>query len=131
MSKQEAGQAKNTGELAQPMDTFEETIDELLQAKFDAEANQTIVTLFGDIDLYNAAQLKKGLQEYTSTNLLIDCTGLKYIDSTGLGVLVSVLKQARTQGNRVQLVHLKPHLYKIFALTALDTLFEIRQEDEL
>jgi len=86
------------------------------------------VKICGEIDIYNAAQLKEELTDAVSetmSNMVIDCYNLTYIDSTGLGVLISVLKKLKEQGYGIKIMNLKPHIYKIFELTDLQRLFEI------
>jgi len=52
-----------------------------------------------------------------------DQTG--YIDSSGLGVLVSLSKKIREQGGELRLAGLNEDLRTLFELTKLDTLFKI------
>jgi len=81
--------------------------------------------LSGDIDLYNVNQLKDKLAACKAKNIIIDATDLQYIDSTGLGVLVSSLKKVQEDDGCIKIIGLKKHIYKIFALTSLDKIFEI------
>lgn len=48
-----------------------------------------------------------------------------FIDSTGLGALVSVYKKCAEKGGSVKLESLKPEVEKLFKLTRLDKVFEI------
>ncbi len=82
----------------------------------------------GEIDVSNISGFKEALYngiESKTPNILMDCEDLKYIDSTGLGVLVSALKKARALGGFIKIIHLKPYLQKIFTITALDKIFDI------
>ena len=83
------------------------------------------IALHGDIDLYNVNELKEQLQNCQAENILIDASDLQYIDSTGLGVLVSSRNKLKEKNGTIKIVGLKPHIYKIFALTSLDKIFEI------
>lgn len=85
------------------------------------------VSLAGEIDLYNADELKEKLEEIAGADVRVDCTGLEYIDSTGIGILVSRFKKLKDQGYSVRIFGLKPHLYRIFLLTNLQTFFEIEE----
>ena len=80
------------------------------------------VRLSGDVDMYNSDELKAGLSGLEGVDVTLDCSELTYIDSTGLGILVSMLN---SPGRRVLVRGLKPHIYKIFKLTALDGIFDI------
>ena len=48
-----------------------------------------------------------------------------FIDSTGLGALVSIYKKCIEQGGSIKLKSLKPEVEKLFKLTRLDKVFEI------
>ncbi len=85
------------------------------------DGDVTTVKLNGDIDLYNAEEFREAISGVEG-RLLLDCSELNYIDSTGLGVLVSVFK-ANNSG--MTIVGLKPHLYRIFELTGLTSVFDI------
>lgn len=56
---------------------------------------------------------------------LVDFTRTGYIDSSGLGVLVSLSKKIRDEGGDLRLAGLNEDLRTLFELTKLDTLFAI------
>ena len=56
---------------------------------------------------------------------LVDFTRTGYIDSSGLGVLVSLSKKIRDEGGELRLAGLNEDLRTLFELTKLDTLFTI------
>lgn len=93
------------------------------------EQNQTlVVTVEGEVDVSNVKELKQKLEENIlkyRPDIILDCEQLSYIDSTGLGVLISALKKAQNYGKEIKIVQLKPYLFKIFELTGLDKIFEI------
>ena len=87
----------------------------------------TVITVTGYLDAGNAAVLRNKFQEFIfkQQNFVIDVSGLDYIDSTGLGCLVSCLRMASESGGCLKLsgLHDKPQMlfeitkaYKIFAL---------------
>jgi anti-sigma B factor antagonist len=57
--------------------------------------------------------------------LLVDFSKTGYIDSSGLGALVSISKKVREQGGDLRLSGLNEDLRSLFELTKLDTLFAI------
>ncbi|MDL2237617.1 STAS domain-containing protein [Christensenellaceae bacterium OttesenSCG-928-K19] len=93
------------------------------------EAERTLdVMVEGDIDVNSVRQLKKELEENIEAfqpDVIIDCSKLNYIDSTGLGTLVSVLKKVQKYDGKIRITALKPYLFKIFEVTGLAGLFEI------
>ena len=61
---------------------------------------------------------------------VIDFSSTGYIDSSGLGVLVSLSKKIREQGGELRLSSLNEDLRTLFELTKLDTLFRITDTKE-
>ena len=55
----------------------------------------------------------------------MDCTRLNYIDSTGLGVFVAVLKKVKQIDRSITIENLKDSILKLFLITNLDSLFNI------
>lgn len=58
-------------------------------------------------------------------NFVFNFSQCDFIDSTGLGALVSVYKKCAEKGGSVKLESLKPDVEKLFKLTRLDKVFEI------
>ena len=63
--------------------------------------------------------------EAGESKFVLDCLSTEYIDSSGLGVLVSVSKKIREAGGELRLAGLNEDLRMLFELTKLDTLFKI------
>jgi anti-anti-sigma factor len=61
---------------------------------------------------------------------LIDFDETAYIDSSGLGVLVTLSKKIREKGGELRLANLNDDLRALFELTRLDTLFQIADSRE-
>lgn len=70
-------------------------------------------------------ELEKGERKF-----LIDFAQTGYIDSSGLGVLVSLSKKIREHGGELRLADLNDDLQTLFELTKLDTLFQISETRE-
>ncbi|HPT76291.1 MAG TPA: STAS domain-containing protein [Defluviitaleaceae bacterium] len=96
--------------------------------RLDKAKNQWNISIQGEIDIYNSSLLKDKLYELLEqekADLYIDCEGLEYIDSTGLGSLVSVLKKVKQFKGNIHLSNLKPNIAKIFKITDLNKVFVI------
>jgi len=88
----------------------------------------TVVRVEGQLIVGNRQELKAVVDralEQGARKLLIDCTDTGYIDSSGLGALVTMARKAREQGGELRLAGLNEDLRSLFALTKLDTLFVI------
>ena len=93
----------------------------------------TIIDVEGQLIVGNRQELKqKVLEELEggARKFLIDFSGTGYIDSSGLGVLVSLSKKIREQGGELRLANLNEDLRTLFELTKLDTLFHIATSRE-
>jgi anti-sigma B factor antagonist len=87
-----------------------------------------VIEVDGQLIVGNRQELKQrvldGL-EAGDRKFLIDFTRTGYIDSSGLGVLVSLSKKIRDEGGDLRLAGLNEDLKTLFELTKLDTLFAI------
>lgn len=57
----------------------------------------------------------------------IDMSGLEYISSAGLGVLLRTHKRLMASGGKLQLVNVGNHIYDIFKYSGFDQLFEVQR----
>lgn len=92
------------------------------------DGDRTVVDVTGEIDVYTAPALREeltGLIDREHTDLIVDLTAVKFMDSTGLGVLVGALKKVRTLGGDLRLVIDQEKILKVFRITALTQVFTI------
>jgi anti-sigma B factor antagonist len=88
----------------------------------------TVIDVEGQLIVGNRQELKQKVLEELEAGarkFLIDFSNTGYIDSSGLGVLVSLSKKIREQGGELRLASLNDDLRTLFELTKLDTLFHI------
>ena len=88
----------------------------------------TVARVAGDLDLTTAPRLREQLIQVIvdgQPRLVVDLESVDFVDSTGLGVLVGLLKRARSQGGDLRLVSTRSGLIKILELTALDRAFPL------
>jgi anti-sigma B factor antagonist len=90
--------------------------------------DMVVVSIGGQLVTANRHELKEAVLrelEAGGKRFRVDFSDTGYVDSSGLGVLVSVSKRIREGGGTLQLASLNEDLVTLFALTKLDTLFEI------
>ena len=104
---------------------------EILQRR---EGNIVILDIYGAISLGESkekfAQVMDDLLSEENSSVLVNFSGINYVDSTGIGELVGYLNKF-VEKNR-QLKILKPHerILKLLQITKLDSMFEIYNDEE-
>jgi anti-anti-sigma factor len=82
-----------------------------------------VVVLAGEVDLAASSAVRMCLRELIvdgATHVLVDLSGVTFMDSTGLGMLVAARKQARVFRGSFGLVAPSPPVARVLSLTALD-----------
>lgn len=99
-----------------------------VQLSTEDVGTRTVVRVDGEIDVVSADRLRERVSLLVSdgrTDLVVDLSGVGFMDSTGLGVLVGTLKRVRTAGGRLVLVVGSERLLKVFRITGLQQVFTI------
>ena len=92
---------------------------------------RAVLTLSGQLNAASAAGLKahlKRLAEKGHIQLVVDMTGVAFVDSSGLAALVAGLKAVREKGGLLKLAGLNQQTLTVFKLTWLDRVFEFYPE---
>ena len=90
-----------------------------------------IIVKFDDIKKFNALiteQVKDQLSELfkkPNTKLVIDLNGVKYIDSSGFGVFLSVMKSANNNYGGLRFCNIADEVMELFKLLQLHNIFKI------
>lgn len=99
----------------------------------EEEANDVlIVDVTGDLDARSAGDLKLTLNEKIEGGkvwILVNLSEVPYMDSAGLGVLVSGLKNTNRQNGDLRICGLQPDVRNIFELTRLNKVFQIFEDE--
>jgi anti-sigma B factor antagonist len=99
-----------------------------LQIDSKVVAGMPTIYLQGEFDSYSAPRVRGILDlatEGQNPTVIVEMTKLDYIDSAGLGVLVSTLKLVNDRQGGLALVGLVPGVTRVFRVTGLDTIFTI------
>jgi anti-sigma B factor antagonist len=87
-----------------------------------------VLAVSGEIDIATAPSLRERLHALLAEDkrqLIVDLDDVGFLDSTALGVLVGVLKRARSEGGEVRIVCTQPRVRKVFEITRLDSAFDL------
>ncbi|HET9092673.1 MAG TPA: STAS domain-containing protein [Acidimicrobiales bacterium] len=83
-----------------------------------------LVMLRGELDLLSAPQLRSCLEDAMNSTVVVDLSGLSFIDAAGLSVLVTARRRAETDGNHVKVTNPAGLVRRVFELAGLDELIE-------
>jgi len=92
------------------------------------EKGFVILDISGEIDLYNAPEIKEFINkkiEEQKYNIVINFQEISYIDSSGIGALISTLSNLKKYQGTLKITNIHDSVKKVFELTKLTSFFEI------
>jgi len=92
-------------------------------------ADETIIAIEGDIDLYSSPELRTAVLKAVpkaTAGVGIHLGGVSYMDSSGVATLVEGLRSAKENGKTFVLVAPSTSVMKVLELARLDSIFEVR-----
>lgn len=92
-----------------------------------------VLRLSGELDLRNVPEVRRSIRSLIDeghVNFIINLTGLEFIDSSGLGVLVGGLARVREKDGSIKLSCSNRRILRVFEMTRLTQLFDIYESDE-
>jgi anti-anti-sigma factor len=98
-----------------------------MNARIEEIDGKYVATLEGEMDTAAAMQAEevmKPLYNSDGKEVVIDCKGLEYIASSGLRILLSILKGAKASGSRVVMRSVNDDIKNVFKLTGFISIFE-------
>lgn len=91
----------------------------------------SVLTVAGELDVVGAPELRQHVMHAVSDglhHLVLDLTGVDFIDSFGLGVLIGALKRVRLLDGDLQLVVTEPRVRRVLELCDLDRVFTLHTD---
>lgn len=61
--------------------------------------------------------------------LLLNFTAVEFLSSAALGKLITLERKAKANGGLLKLCHIRPEIYEVFAITKLNKLFDIKEDE--
>lgn len=104
-----------------------------MQIEKSSANGETLLTLKGEIDLHASPTLRAELRQCVDARtpvLMVDFSGVEYIDSSGLATFIEYLRDAGGFKGKIALFSLKPKVKTIFDLVRLNELFTITDSAE-
>lgn len=104
-----------------------------MEIRKSEEQGTPILQIEGEIDLHASPALRAELHSYVEAKtptLLIDFTGVRYIDSSGLATLIEYVRDSKGFAGKFALFGLQPKVKMVFELVRLNELFTIAESKE-
>jgi anti-sigma B factor antagonist len=99
-----------------------------MEMKLREEGVVTVLVLSGRLDLASGTALKEQIKsafEKNKTSVHLNLAEVDFINSSGLGALVSIMKEIRIRKGRLTMSNLASYVQEIFEITQLSHIFEI------
>lgn len=106
-------------------------LDKYMEIKQKKSGENIIIHLNGSLDIYTSSELRSFIESEFNSNykcLVINLGNLKYIDSSGIGMLLKNMNFVKEQGGVFKLANLKPPIEKVFKVAGLTNYFPIISE---
>ncbi len=99
----------------------------------EIKSNTLILRISGDlIGEDNGTRLVEAVNEVVGHQVLtciIDISGVRYINSSGIGVLITILTKFRNKGGEVYLMKPSENVKKLLVITKLNAIFQVIQSE--
>ena len=100
-----------------------------MKTTIEEKDGNLIAILEGRLDTAAAPQTEKDLAplyQNEGHDVILDCTKLDYISSSGLRIFLAILKNAKPKGSHVFITGMNDNLRQVFAMTGFTNLFEFK-----
>ena len=88
------------------------------------DGDRLLVGLDGELDHYCAQSVRRELdgmlRDPTGRQLILDFSGLTFMDSSGIGVILGRYRMLRERGGSVAVIHMNDHVSRIFHRSGMD-----------
>lgn len=91
------------------------------------------ILVVGDLDIFHARDAKEAILAYYREHpgdLHLDFSGVEFMDSTGLGILIALKKELADHGHTIVIEHVNDKIKKVFRITELGSLFGIEDDHD-
>lgn len=98
----------------------------MLDIHIDLDASCTLCRPVGELDAFTVSQFRQALAELASSpRLLIDLSGVPFVDSAGLGALIGGIRRVRELGGDVAVACPRPTLTRLLRTTGFDRIVTV------
>ena len=105
-----------------------------IDLKLDKAGDAVTLSVNGDIDMSSSTKMRDALAPLFHTDnkvVVVELSGVSYIDSSGIATLVEGLQWSHNSKNKFRLAALTPGVKDVFEIARLLTVFEVFETKEL
>ena len=99
-----------------------------MNVQVSTSADYTVISVDGRVDTTNASELEKSIFEVIEgggIKIILDCSGLNYISSSGLRVFLVIQKKMMSLKGQFRLCSLQPGIKEIFDISGFSSIFSL------
>lgn len=74
-------------------------------------------------------ELFRLVEEQKRSTLLLNFSNVEFLSSAALGKLITLDKKVKAHAGRLKLSNIRPEIYEVFAITKLNKLFDIKEDE--
>ncbi len=104
-------------------------MEQTMKTTFKEENNSLVMYFEGRLDTAAAVQTERDMAVLNNANgkdVILDCTNLSYISSSGLRLFLGLLKTVKPKGSHVYITGMNEDLRQVFTMTGFTNLFEFK-----
>lgn len=94
-----------------------------------SENGKAVAVLTGDIDHHSARRLRSELDSFVITMqpdiLIIDLTGISFMDSSGIGLIIGRYKLLKELGGKLEVKSPQPYIRRVLRLSGIERIVKI------
>lgn len=93
----------------------------------EKDASNLIIKLKGPLDLHTAQDFKEQVKKQLSkkiNNIVLDLEIIDFIDSSGIGAILSLYKKIENKGGKIVIINMSPTLKRIFEVSGILKIIE-------
>jgi anti-sigma B factor antagonist len=103
----------------------------VLEISVDQTSDYTACRPSGELDAYTVGQFREALRELANeTRLIIDLSGVPFLDSAGLGALIGGVRRARESGGDVAVCCARPAVSRLLHTTGFDRVAPVTDSED-
>ncbi|MGM0369705.1 MAG: STAS domain-containing protein [Bacillota bacterium] len=99
-----------------------------MELSFEKEDINLIVDLTGEFDLHTAGYFKEKIENYLDSevnNLILNLQTIDFIDSSGIGAILSIYKKIEQRGGKMAIINISPTLKRVFEISGVLNVIDV------